>query len=150
MSNSLTGADTLVLAGRVFADFADGDNFAVTYAADIAGVKRGKDGNTIYAQNATGPQATMTLRLIRGSDDDRFLNALLFVQQDDFASFVLLEGQYVKRVGDGLGNITHDTGNLFGGVFKKIPEAKSNVEGDTEQSITLYTLEFSSAERNIF
>lgn len=146
---SLSGNDSVVINNRVFADFADGDIVDLTFPNDIAQVKTGKNGNSIYALNETGKQAEMKLRVMRGSSDDKFLNNLLVQQQANFAGTILLIGQFVKKIGDGLGNITSDTYILGGGVFTKVPEAKSNVEGNTDQSIVLYTLKWTNAPRAI-
>jgi hypothetical protein len=147
---SLTGQDTVYLGGRVFLDFADADNASLTFPNDIAAVKTGKNGNSLYALNASGKQADLVLRLIRGSGDDLFLNFLLALQNADFPSTVLLDGQFVKRLGDGFGNISSDTYQCTGGIFSKQVEVKSNSEGDTEQSLSIYNLKFSNAERSVF
>lgn len=148
-SVSLTGNDTLKLRDRIFADFADGDYANLTFPNDIAALKTGKDGNTIYALNETGRQAELVLRVLRGSSDDKFLQNLLAAQRNDFSGFVLLEGELVKRVGDGKGNITQDTYLVTGGVFTKNVEVKSNAEGDTEQSVSVYTIAFGNNTRTL-
>ena len=148
-SVSLTGNDTLKLRDRVFADFVDADYAALTFPNDIAALKTGKDGNTIYALNETGRQAELVIRVLRGSSDDKFLQNLLAAQRNDFSGFVLLEGELVKRVGDGQGNITTDTYLLTGGVFTKNVEVKSNAEGDTDQSVAVYTIGFGNNTRTL-
>lgn len=148
-SVSLTGNDTLFLMGIVVTDVADGDWFTLSYDNDLADLKRGKNGNTIYAENAMGLVGSSSLRLIRGSSDDKLFNSLLQKQLYDFATFILLEGLYVKRVGDGVGNVTGDSGRLSGGIFKRGVDSKSNAEGDTDQSVSLYRLEFGNANRAI-
>lgn len=146
---ALTGSDTIVLNGRVILDLADGDCVHVTYPNDISQVKTGKNGNSLYALNESGKQCDVSVRLIRGSADDKFLNGLLQQQQLSFASTVLMIGQFVKQVGDGAGNIGNDTYIMSGGIFTKQVEAKSNVEGDTEQSISIYTIKFANSPRVI-
>lgn len=146
---SMTGSDTLKINNRIFADFADGDVANMTFPNDVATVKTGKNGNSIYALNASGAQTELVLRIIRGSADDKFLNQLFAQQQNDFASFVLMSGEFTKRVGDGVGNVTSDTYILSGGIFNKAVEVKSNVEGDTEQSLCMWHLKFSNAPRTI-
>lgn len=150
MTVSLTGNDTLVIAGITITDVADGDWFSSTFDQDLANLKRGKNGNAIFAENAMGPVGTALLRLIRGSDDDKSMNTLLQQQLQDFSSFELLDGQFVKRVGDGQGNVTGDTYQMFGGIFKRVPDAKSNADGDTEQSVSVYRFEFSNVQRAVF
>jgi hypothetical protein len=144
---SLTGNDTVVLSGRVLTNFGDADNATLTFPSDIAAVKTGKNGNAIFALNTMGLQAEMVLRIIRGSQDDLFLNGILSTQLLDFSSFVLLTGQFIKRIGDGQGNVQNDTYLVAGGVFMKQVEAKSNVEGDTEQSLAIYHVKFSNVGR---
>ena len=148
-SLSLTGNDTLKLRDRVFADFAEGDYAALTFPNDIAALKTGKDGNTIYALNETGRQCELVIRVLRGSSDDKFLQNLLAAQRNDFSGFVTLEGELVKRIGDGKGNITSDTYLLTGGVFTKNVEVKSNAEGDVEQSVSVYTIHFGDNSRTL-
>jgi len=114
---------------------------------DIAAVKTGKNGNSIYALNESGKQVDVVMRIVRGSPDDKFLNGLLASQQSNFAETILMVGEFIKKVGDGQGNVSSDTYLTRGGVFTKIPGAKENVEGDTEQSIAIYTLKFANAPR---
>lgn len=147
---SLTGNDTIVIAGRVLIDLADENNVELTFPNELMSVKTGKNGNSIYAFNATGRQCDVKINAIRGSADDRFLNELLQQMIADTAAFPLLEGQLVKRTGDGFGNITNDTYIVSGGVFTKQPGATSNVSGDTTQAVVSYELKFTNAQRAIF
>lgn len=146
---SLTGDDTVVVAGRVLTNFGDADNASLAFPNELATVKTGKNGNAIFALNEMGRQADVILRLIRGSRDDIFLNGLLAAQRLDFAAFVLMTGQFVKRVGNGAGAVASDTYLMQGGIFSKQVETKSNVEGDTEQSLSIYNLKFAQAIRSI-
>lgn len=146
---ALSGADTLTLNNRVFTDFADATYAELTFPNDIANVKTGKNGNSIYGFNESGKQCELKLRLIRASADDKFLNGLLAAQQNNFAGSVLMIGQFVKSIGDGAGNIQSDTYVTSGGVFTKQVEGKSNAEGDTDQSMAMYTIKFSNAPRVI-
>ncbi len=96
-----------------------------------------------------GRQCDFKARIIRGSDDDKFLNELMQEMIADPAAFVLLDGQMVKRTGDGQGNVTFDTYILTGGVFTRQVPAKSNVEGDTEQAVVVYEFKFTNTGRAI-
>jgi hypothetical protein len=146
---ALSGNDTLIINDRVINDFADNDCAMLSFPNDIASVKTGKNGNSIYGLNTSGQQAELVLRLIRGSADDKFFNNLQTQQLQNFAGFVLMIGEFIKKLGDGAGNISSDTYVVSGGVFTKQVPAKSNVEGDTEQSVAVYTLKFSNAPRVI-
>jgi len=147
MKTSLTGSDTVVINDRNFADFAEGDVATLDFENNIAELKTGKNGNTIYAINETGRQCTVVLRVLRGSSDDKYLNNLLEQQSANFSGTVLMFGEFVKRVGDGLGNVLQDTYILSGGILTTRVGAKSNVEGDTEQSVSVYNMKFSNAPR---
>lgn len=146
---AMSGSDTIKINNRIMADLADGDCVALTYPNDIAQVKTGKNGNSIYGLNESGKQSEVVVRLIRGSADDKFMNNLLAQQQQNFAGFPLMIGEFVKRIGDGTGVISSDTYVTSGGIFSKAVEAKSNVEGDTEQSVSIYHLKFSNSPRVI-
>lgn len=144
---SLTGSDTAVIAGLVLRNVCDGDWFLMQFDEDLAAVKVGKDGNAIFASNAQGQRGSATLRLLRGSDDDKAMDSLLQTQLADFSAFELLDGSFVKRIGDGSGNVTPDQYIAEGGIFKRMVDAKSNAEGDTEQSVSVYRFEFSRVAR---
>ena len=146
---SMTGDDTVSINDRVFDDLADEDAINLTFPDEAATIKTGKDGNSIYALNESGRQAEVTIRVMRGSADDKFLNGLLAQQRSNFAGFVLMTGEFVKRIGDGQGNVLADTYVLSGGVFSKQVEGKTNTQGDTEQSVSVYTLRFANAPRAI-
>lgn len=146
---ALSGSDTIMINKRIFNDLADADAAMLEFPNDIASVKTGKNGNSIYGLNESGKQCEVKIRVIRGSSDDKFLNALLATQQSDFAAFPLMIGEFIKKIGDGKGNINRDTYIMSGGVFTKQIAAKSNVEGDSEQSVAIYTLKFSNAPRVI-
>ena len=147
MSVTLSGSDTMVINNRVLADLGDADAATLDFPNDIASAKTGKNGNTIYGLNETGKLCDVTIRVLRGSADDKFLNGLMSNQNLNFAGFVLMTGEFIKKLGDGQGNITSDTYIMSGGIFKKRVNAKTNVEGDTEQSIAIYMMTFSNSPR---
>ena len=147
---SLTGKDTIKINDRILNDLADGDVIAITLPNDLVTVKTGKNGNSIYALNEAGRQADVTVRLIRGSADDKFMNQLLAVQKQDLPSTNLIKLDFAKRIGDGAGNVVTDLSSLSGGVFSKaIPDAKENVEGDIETAVVVYSLRFTDEARII-
>lgn len=144
---ALSGQDTIILNNRVLTDFAEGTVAELEFPNEIAAVKTGKNGNSIYALNEIGKNAGLKLRIIRGSADDKYLQNLITLQQLNFAGTILNTGEFVKQIGDGAGKISNDTYLLSGGIFTKAIPAKSNVEGDTEQSVSMYELKFSNSPR---
>lgn len=146
---SLTGKDTIQINDRVFDNVGDGEVATLTFPNELVGLKIGKNGNAIYALNETGKEVDFDLRVLRGSADDKFLNSLKLTMERDFAAFTTLTGEIVKRIGDGDGNVSNDTYTLSGGVFKQSIDVTSDVEGDTEQAISLYRLKFTNGARAI-
>jgi hypothetical protein len=144
---TLSGSDTVTINNQPLSDFADGNCIELTFPNAIANVKTGKNSNSIFGLNASGVQAEVKMRMVRGGNDDKFLNNLLSQQNANFAGTVLLTGTFVKKLGDGAGNLTSDTYILAAGIFEKIPEAKTNVEGETDQSTATYAMKFASAVR---
>lgn len=146
---ALTGADTIQIDSRVLADLADADAVRIEYPDDIAVVKRGKNGNTIYAFNEMGGRVECVVRVLRGSSDDKYLNSRLQAMKNDFSQFSLMTGSFSKRVGNGAGVISTDVYQCSGGVFKRQVNAKTSSEGDTEQSVSEYTIVFGNGDRSI-
>jgi hypothetical protein len=146
---TLSGNDSFILNQRVFTDFADGDFAVLDFNGKIVNLSKGKNGNTVYALDLTGDVAMMTLRILRGSSDDQFLLNLWAQQKSNFAGFALMQGEYIKQLGDGQGNILADTYELSGGVFEENVHAKSNVKGEVEQSISIWKFKFSDAPRTM-
>lgn len=144
---AMSGSDTITINNRLITGGADGNIIELTYPNEVAQVKTGKNGNSIYGFNASGRQCEVKLRLIRGCSDDKFMQALLNLMIGSFESFPLMISNFTKRIGDGAGNITSDIYILSGGIFQKQIEGKSNVEGDTEQSVAIYMMKFSNSPR---
>ena len=151
---SLTGKDTIAIGARgaalrIFADLADGDTANLDFPNNLLEAKTGKNGNTIYAFNATGQVVTALIRVLRGSPDDKFLNAEMNSYILDPAAYVLLDGEFIKRAGDGAGGVTSDVYKLNGGAVQKFPNAKENVEGDVEQAVSIWQILFANTERSL-
>ena len=144
---ALVGSDTIKINQRLITDLPDGDVLKLTYDTNSVTVKVGKNGNTIYAQNESGKMAKVELRVMRGSADDKFLLSLMTLQNSNLPGFALMSSELVKRIGDGQGNVTADNYLLAGGVFHKLVETTSNVEGEKEQAVATYMLTFGSAAR---
>jgi len=146
---AMSGSDTIKINNRILADLGEGDTVTLTFPNELAGIKTGKNGNSIYSINESGRQSEVAIRVIKGSSDDKFLSNLLATMKNNFAGFVLVTGEFIKKIGDGTGKIISDTYIMSGGIFSKEVEAKSNVEGAVEQSISVYTIKFANSPRVI-
>ena len=145
---TLTGDDTIIINDIPLKDFADGDIATLDIPDDLIATATGKNGNTIFALNESGKNATLTVRPLISSDTDKRLNGLI-PQTENFASTILLTGSVVKQVGDGQGNISYNTYLLSGGMVRKIPGTKSSVNGDTQQAVMEYVIFFANNSRAI-
>ncbi len=146
---SLTGQDTAQIDGIILATLADGNPFDITFPQDLATVKVGKNGNAIFAKNEQGRRADVALRVLVGGSDDKYLNSKIAQWKSDPSTFQLITGMFIKRVGDGQGNIQSKVYNCTGGVIQRQPEAKTASEGDTDQSVAVYTLQFSNCDISV-
>lgn len=145
---SVTGSDSLLINEKSLTnDLADGSVIEITYQNDRVGISTGKNKNTVFADNRTGGNAVLTLRLMRGSATDKWLNGLSAAQDKDFVSFELMRGMFTKRIGDGQGNVSFDNYTLLGGAFQKYPEVQENNQGETEQGVSIYTIIFADCSR---
>lgn len=148
-ATAITGKDTLTLNGHVFHDFADGDCGKLVYDEDLTKLKVGKDGNAVFGQNQQGRAATLTMRMILGGADDKYLNGLLASYLSSPSDYVLDLGSLFKRVGDGAGNTASVVYQLIGGVPKKQPEVKINTDGDPEQAVSEWTWVIAQCVRSV-
>lgn len=145
---ALTGDDQIIINEVPLNDFPDGDIGTLTISNTIAEMITGKDTNTIFALNEAGRNATLTLRVLMSSRDDKRLNGLI-PNSDGFAGTILVNGSVIKQVGDGAGNISYNTYMLSGGMVNKLPDIKVNVNGDTQQAVVEYQIIFAVASRAI-
>lgn len=149
MQYALTGNDTLILNDRVIKDYTDASTITIAYQNDRVGLTTGKNDNTVISDNRQGGNAVLTLRVLRGSGDDKFFNGLSVQQDRDMVVFSVMNGTFTKRIGDGSGSVTRDNYTLLGGVFQRYPDTQENLQGDTEQGTTVYTIIFSKVSRGL-
>lgn len=139
---SLTGDDTIELnvAPNLTNDLADGDAVMLTIPTDLVNLNVGKNGNAIYAKDENGNRFDMEIRVLRGTNSDATLLSKYLATKANFSGSTFITGQFIKHFGDGLGNIQAYTYTIGGALIRKAPEMKSNVNGDTEQSVTVYSI----------
>lgn len=145
---ALTGDDSIIINDIPLNDFADGDIGSLSLPNNIFDMQTGKNGNTIFALDESGNNATLTVRVLMSSNDDKRLNGMI-PKSKGFAQSVLATGSVVKQVGDGQGNVSYNTYLLAGGMVQKKPDIKSNVNGDAQQAVVEYIIVFAEANRAI-
>lgn len=146
---SITGLDTVQIDGRIFNDLADGTPFEIEYPEPFGMMKVGKNNNAIYAKNSNGIKADVTIRVLIGSSDDQYLLGRMAQWNADESSFVLMTSMFVKRIGDGAGNVQSKVYNMIGGYFSSGVAARTVAEGDTEQSVAVYKMQFLAVPASI-
>ncbi len=146
---SLTGKDAIQIDSRILNDLADGDCVVVSFPNDISQAKASKNGNIVYALNHSGLLAEVSIRVIIGSADDRFLNSRLSEFKNSPAQFTLLTGIFSKRSGQGDGVLTTIVYSMGGGIFRRQVDARDNSEGNTEQGVAVYLMTFGNTSRAI-
>lgn len=147
-SYALTGADTIIINDIPLSDFTDGDIGVLEIGNDLFGMSTGKNGNTIFAYDEKGNNATLTVRILMSSNDDKRLNGLV-PDSKNFASTVLINGSVIKLVGNGSGKISYNTYMLQGGMVQRKPSISTNVNAETNQAVVEYTIAFANAQRSI-
>ncbi len=168
--------DSVAINGRIFSDFPDGDIAILELPNELAEIKKDKNGKSIFAFKKTGSIVNFALRILKGSEDDRFLNTLLSAQNLNPNNFILLSGRFSKVItvanSDSLtvGLSTYvdkkrgviaekyriytpatatDTYLLNDGVFLKNPSLRGNTEGDVQTLVTEYHLQFATCIRTL-
>lgn len=144
----LTGDDSIIVNNIPLNDFANGDIGTLTLPNNLFNMETGKNGNTIFAFDESGNNATLEINILMSSGDDKRLNGLI-PKSKGFAQTELVTGSVVKQVGDGQGNVSYNTYLLAGGMVQKKPDVKSNVNGDASQAVVTFTIQFAEANRAI-
>lgn len=145
---ALTGDDSIIINDIPLKDFANNDIGTLDLPNNLFDLATGKNGNTIFALDESGNNATLTVRLLMSSADDKRLNGMI-PKSGGFAQTILATGSVVKQIGDGQGNISYNTYVLAGGMVQKKPSIKSNVNADSEQAVIEYVIQFAEANRAI-
>lgn len=145
---TLTGDDVIIINDIPLNNLANGDVGSLDLPNNLVEIQSGQDVNTIFAFNPAGKNATLTVRVLMSSADDKRLNGLI-PSGENFASTILLTGSVVKQVGDGAGNVSYNTYALQGGMIQKQVNVTANVNGETEQAVCVYTIIFAHAARII-
>ncbi len=144
---TLTGEDVIKIRERTITDLCDGDVGTLEFPDDLSTTTVGKGGNSIISFNEMGRKSTLVIRVIRGSEDDKYLNSERTQYKTSRANYNVLSGEVVSQLGDGQGNTTDDVDLLKAGVISKMIPKKINTSGDTTQAIAEYTITFADSER---
>lgn len=134
----LADSTTMVLNGRVFTDFIDGDSLSLTPVNDLTSRTRSTKGLNIQGRSDALVK-DLTFTVPKYSDDDIWLNTQ--VNQDEPVVFNGSVKEYYTK--DGVEMIT--TYTLEDGSFTVQPtDQRNNTDGNNEMT---YTIQFNRAKR---
>lgn len=149
VTDTLVGQNTIIINGRNLTNLGYGNVVDISIPSALVEIESGKDGSAIYAMNQSGRQAEVRVRVLAGSPDDGYLNNINESFIADFAGSALISASFIKRTGDGQGNIITTTWVLSGGVPGTSPADKWDVNGNTEQALIEYSFKFARATRQL-
>ena len=141
-----TSHDILEVDDEIVTTQGDGDVATVTYSNDVMAMKTGKNGNTVAAHNEMGREADATIRVLKGGYDDKRFNSKLVKWKNRADDFEPMKATFTKVIRTDTG-IVNEVTTLKFGIPVKCVETKENVEGDTEQCFSLYTIRFGDSNR---
>lgn len=145
---TVNGIDLIQIDGRTL-QLANGTTAQLTFPNNISEKTVGKNQNALYAKNSTGTQGQLVIRLPVGNADDKYLNTKLTQWENSPQSFILMTGYVSKPLGDGFGKTINVSYNLGGGVILKYPDYQEVAEGDVEQVVAVWTIDFTTVKRVI-
>lgn len=99
-------------------------------------------GGAVFSINVAASMATLTVRVIKAGDDDAWLNQRLNELLNLRTSAKALDGTVIGNYGDGKGNLRKLTATVTFGFVKKRIDLIANYNGDNEQAISQYTIDF--------
>ncbi len=130
-------------------DYANGNVAELSTPNELSSMTTGYNGNGLAAHNEPGRQRVLTLRLVKGSGQDRRLNETFELWKKRDGRFKPLKAACTKNIGHGDGSITHDTTTVFFGIPGNAPTTFINTEGDIEQLVSIFTFNFADYERTL-
>ena len=128
-------------------DFADGTIAQLETPNEQSTVTTGYNGNSLGAHNEPGRQRRFTIRLVKGSSDDKRLNESYELWKERDMRFKPLKGWFTKNIGHEDGSLSQDTTECYFGLPNGVPVALTDTNGNTEQDVSVYTIVFGNSKR---
>ena len=133
----------------VLTDFADGTVAELSAPNELSSLTTGYNGNSLGAHNEPGRQRDLTLRIVKGSGDDKRLNANYNLWKNRDIRFKPLSFAFTKNVMHEDGSVTNDKVTCYFGLPAGQPVQMSDMAGNTEQVVSIYTIRFGNSERSM-
>lgn len=132
---------TLVLNGHIFTSFHGGDVLELAPENDFSSHVDGTDDSVSIQKSSNSDVYTLTVRILKQSDDDVFLNSRLNTVPMEIISGSLKEN-FTK---DGIDGV--DTWTLTNGSITKRPT--NTINDQTINAMSEYAIRFRSVTRNL-
>lgn len=153
MSDSYTAQDTITMTdynGKwLLADFADGTAAELSAPNELSSMTTGYNGNGLGAHNEPGRQRELTLKVIKGSADDKRLNTNYTLWRNRDIRFQPLQASFTKNVAHTSGSMTNDTVECFFGLPAGQPVQMLDTAGNIEQVVSVYMIRFANSNRTM-
>lgn len=153
MADAYTAKDILVCTDYqgsfILSDFADGTVAELSAPNELSATSTGYNGNSLGSHNEPGRQRELSLRLVKGSNDDKRLNKAYNMWKNRDMRFRPLTMTFTKNVAHSTGSVTVDTVECFFGLPAGQPTQMQDTAGNNEQVISVYTIRFGNSERSM-
>jgi len=153
MSDAYTAVDTIIFTDYegdlLLSDYADGTVAQLSAPNEISATTTGYNGNSLGAHNEPGRQRECTIRLVKGSNDDKRFNKNYNLWKNRDIRFRPIQMTFTKNIGHGDGTITNDTVKCWFGLPAGQPEQMTDTTGNTEQVVSVYMIRFGNSERTL-
>ena len=151
--DAYTASDVLVAEDYngewILSDFADGTVAELSAPNELSAITTGYNGNSLGAHNEPGRQRDLTLRVVKGSSDDKRLNANYNLWKNRDRKFKPLSIDFTKNIAHSDGSVTNDRVSCFFGLPTGQPTQMTDTTGNTEQVVSVYTIRFGNSERSM-
>lgn len=151
--DSYTAQDVITCEDRdgewILSDFADGTVATLTAPNELSQTSTGYNGNSLGAHNEPGRQRECTIRLVKGSGDDKRFNKNYNLWKNRDLRFKPLQIRFTKNVAHNDGSVTPDTVECYFGLPAGQPEQTQDVAGNTDQVVSVYMIRFGNSERSM-
>lgn len=151
--DSYTAQDIIVCEDNsgdwVLSDLADGTVAELSAPNELSTTTTGYNGNSLGSHNEPGRQRECTLRVVKGSGDDKRLNKNYNLWKNRDIRFRPLKMTFTKNVAHSDGSITKDKVECFFGLPSGQPVQMQDTAGNTEQVVSVYMIRFGNSERSM-
>ncbi len=151
--DSYTSSDIIVCEDYqnsfILSDLADGTVAELSAPNELSTTTTGYNGNSLGSHNEPGRQRECTLRVVKGSNDDKRLNKNYNLWKNRDMRFRPLKMTFTKNVAHEDGSVTRDTVECFFGLPSGQPVQMQDTAGNTEQVVSVYMLRFGNSERSM-